>query len=248
MSNPHTRPSNPLSANARAIRAGTDGGANDAQQLAAASLLEKSSKPPANNTQEPATTSPVEKSSEPPDEHGTEEPTVPPQTHAEANPGVEESQPASASKAQPDADPTQKLWDDAYDKLEAEAETEGLVKAYRDTLAEVLVNERLGDHKAKNSASAKAERKNLKDRILEELRDRSQRQAHLNRLVKDGREKFSKPAKLIDGLDAFAQAVLSIKPGVDLALQIPQAAPAALPWAGVCIGLQVYNNLSLIRY
>lgn len=163
-----------------------------------------------------------------------------------AYPSTEESQPASTSKAQQDADLTQKLWDDAYDELEVE--TEGLVKAYRNTLAEVLVDEKLEDLKAKNSASAKAERKNLKDKILEELKDRTQRQTHLNRLVKDGRERFANPAKAINGLDAFAQAILIIKPGVDLALQIPQAAPAALPWAGVCIGLQVYNKLSSFHY
>ncbi|PMD15918.1 hypothetical protein NA56DRAFT_323603 [Hyaloscypha hepaticicola] len=119
-----------------------------------------------------------------------------------------------------------------------------------ETLAEVLVDKELEDLKVKDSARAKAERMNLKKKILEELGDRTQRQARLNKIVEDGRnrvDKQDKQAKVIDGLDALAQGVLKIKPAIDIVLQIPQAAPAALPWAGVCIGLQILSNPAKAR-
>ena len=132
---PHARLSNPLGANARVTRAGTDGGTNDAQQLAAASPPEESSKPPeglgleepasataanaqatrsstdegTNDAQEQTTASPHEKSSIPLDERGPKEPTL---------------------------TTSQRLWNAAYDSVENdEAE---LVASYANALETVL--------------------------------------------------------------------------------------------------------------
>jgi hypothetical protein len=69
------------------------------------------------------------------------------------------------------------------------------------------------------------------------LKDPSQRQAHMRKLVEDGQAKFSTLSKITQGVGDAVQFVLSAKAMIDLAIQnIPQA---ALPWAGVCIGLQV---------
>ena len=69
------------------------------------------------------------------------------------------------------------------------------------------------------------------------LKDPSQRQAHMRKLVEEGQAKISTLSKITQGVGDAVQFVLSAKAMIDLAIQnIPQA---ALPWAGVCIGLQV---------
>jgi hypothetical protein len=76
--------------------------------------------------------------------------------------------------------------------------------------------------------------------VAVELEDPSRRQIHMQKLVKEGQAKVRKASKITKGVGDFVDTVLKIKPMVDFTIQsIPQAAPAALPWAGVCIGLQV---------
>lgn len=143
---------------------------------------------------------------------------------------------------------SQKLWNDAYDLLNMD--TAELVEAYRNTLAEVLVDEYLKDLKAKKAtdtsatgaSDVSAERKDIKAKILDELKDPAKRQMHMEKLVKEGQAKVDKASKITKGVGDFAKAILQAKPVVDIVLQIPQAAPAALPWAGVCVGLQVSNH------
>jgi hypothetical protein len=80
--------------------------------------------------------------------------------------------------------------------------------------------------------------------VTTELDDPSKRQILMERLVKEGKSKIEKAAKVTKGVGDFVDAILSIKPAVDFAIKnIPQAAPAALLWAGVCAGLQVSNHL-----
>ena len=121
---------------------------------------------------------------------------------------------------------SKKLWNAAYDSLESdEAE---LVGSYVKVLETVLRSES-SEGPALGSGGVAAE-----------LEDPSQRQIHMQKLVKEGQAKVAKASKITKGVGDFVEAILKVKPMVDLAIQgIPQAAPAALPWAGVCVGLQV---------
>ena len=66
------------------------------------------------------------------------------------------------------------------------------------------------------------------------------RQIHMQKLVKEGQARIAKTSRITAGVGNFVEAILKVKPMVDLAIQnVPQAAPAALPWAGICAGLQV---------
>ncbi len=121
---------------------------------------------------------------------------------------------------------SQRLWNAAYDSIEHdEAE---LVGSYVKILETVLCCE---VSKEPGSDIAKTETK---------LKDPSQRQAHMQKLVQEGQARVAKASKITKGVGDFVEAILKVKPMADLAFQgIPQAAPVALPWAGVCLGLQV---------
>ncbi|KAL2131012.1 hypothetical protein VTI74DRAFT_5671 [Chaetomium olivicolor] len=65
----------------------------------------------------------------------------------------------------------------------------------------------------------------------------------MRELVQRGQEKVSRASRVTTGVGEAADFILSAKKMVDLVLQsVPQAAPAALPWAGVCLGLQILRN------
>jgi hypothetical protein len=121
---------------------------------------------------------------------------------------------------------SQRLWNNAYDSLQDEDEK--LVGSYLKTLETVLRFEA-----SKDPSSDPGD-------IAAKLKDPSQRQIYMQKLVKEGREKVAKVSKITAAVGGFAEAILKVKPMLDSAIGgIPQAAPAALPWAGVCIGLQV---------
>jgi hypothetical protein len=69
----------------------------------------------------------------------------------------------------------------------------------------------------------------------------------MEELVEEGLKKVSMAMKITQGLGAGPEFILSAKEVIDPAIgKIPQA---ALPWAGVCIGLQVSTlPLYLIAY
>ncbi|RYP64263.1 hypothetical protein DL770_009223 [Monosporascus sp. CRB-9-2] len=121
---------------------------------------------------------------------------------------------------------SQRLWNAAYDSLEVEDAE--LVGSYMKTLEKVLGGGT--DEPSATDFSAK-------------LKDPTARQMHMRELVQKGQEKISKASRITTGVGKVADFILSAKEMVDLVLRgVPQAAPAALPWAGVCLGLQILRN------
>ncbi|KAK4233119.1 vegetative incompatibility protein HET-E-1 [Achaetomium macrosporum] len=116
---------------------------------------------------------------------------------------------------------SQTLWNAAYDNLEEDADTAALVRSYVQTLMIAFDIDSSTD-------------------LLAELKDPIQRQIHMRELVVTGQAKISTPSRTTKGVGDAAQFILSAKPIIDAAIQnIPQA---ALPWAGVCVGLQILLN------
>lgn len=80
------------------------------------------------------------------------------------------------------------------------------------------------------------------DIISAELHNPTKRQMRMRRLVEEGQAKISRASNITNGVGDVAGFVLSVKGLIDLAVQsVPQA---ALPWAGVCVGLQVSSRPS----
>jgi hypothetical protein len=120
--------------------------------------------------------------------------------------------------------PSQRLWNEAFDSLEKDDSTRDIVRAYSTTLTSVL--------DAKTSTGSD---------ISAEWIDPYERQRHMRRLVREGQARIATAAKVTKITGDVAKFVISAKAMIDLAIQnIPQA---ALPWAGVCIVLQVSRHL-----
>ncbi|KAM0520629.1 hypothetical protein ACHAPE_003026 [Trichoderma viride] len=117
---------------------------------------------------------------------------------------------------------SQDLWIAAFEDLAHRQDTARLVRAYIKTLTTVLTT-RLSDAE-----------------VLACLDDRAKLQGLMRELVEDGQAKLSKRSTTTNAVSAVTQFVGSVKGIVDVAVQrIPQA---ALPWAGVSIGLQILMN------
>lgn len=140
----------------------------------------------------------------------------------------------STDQQPPGLSTSQRLWNAAYDNLKKGDDTAELVRSYVKTLTKVLEDE--------SEIASDAD-------VTIELEDPTKRQLHMKELVEKGQAKVVKASKITKGVGDFVDAILSIKPVVDLAIgNVPQVAPAALPWAGVCIGLQVSNLLRLFGF
>lgn len=120
---------------------------------------------------------------------------------------------------------SQQLWNDAYDGLEDSGATSGTVQSYAQTLTIAIAGED-GEKPGPEMATLTAD-----------LKDPAKRQAHMRDLVQKGREKFADDSKLAQTVGDVAGFVLQARGVIDVAIKnVPQA---ALPWAGVCVGLQV---------
>jgi len=174
-------------------------------------------------------------------------------TLANADVDTKGPQPATESGAQQESPLSQKLWNEAYDSLEKDDNK--LVNAYVEALTKFLKDEKATDTSATGASDASVENKDLKAKkaadtstaevidISAELKDPTKRQEYMKKLVIKGKAKVENASKISKAVGDIAESFLKAKPMIDLAIQnIPQAAPAALPWAGVCMGLQVSSR------
>jgi hypothetical protein len=75
--------------------------------------------------------------------------------------------------------------------------------------------------------------------------DPIKRQAYMRTLVDEGRKKVAPSTMITKRVGDVVRFIEKAKQMIDVAIQnIPQA---ALPWAGVCIGLQVTRRLSYVE-
>ncbi|KAK4095858.1 WD40 repeat-like protein [Parathielavia hyrcaniae] len=149
---------------------------------------------------------------------------LPPALPAESAPKLPPTE--STEQPTPALSASERLWNAAYDSLETvDAE---LVMSYVKTLETVL-----GGETREPSAID----------LSVKLKDPSTRQMCMRELLRKGQQKISRASRITTGVGKVADFILSAKEMVDLVLQsVPQAAPAALPWAGVCLGLQILRN------
>ena len=159
-------------------------------------------------------------------------PAHPPMTDAQVPPATSADTEAKVPQLEVSEAPlstSQRLWNDAYDSLENGNDTAKLVKAYAKTLTMVLNSEKVPDNLASGASD-----------ISTELKESAKRQEYMKKLVKEGQARVSMASKTANMVGDVAQFIISAKGMIDLAIQnIPQA---ALPWAGVCVGLQVSRN------
>lgn len=116
-------------------------------------------------------------------------------------------------------------------------------KHSKDLTAQVLIE--LGVPKAKISVGdnpverSSAELDQLATIVLAKLKDPTKRQMFLEMLVRRGQSGVKKTEDISKAAGYVADKILSLKPAMDVILRIPRAAPAALPWAGICLGMKV---------
>lgn len=129
---------------------------------------------------------------------------------------------------------SQRLWNKAYDSLENGSDTADFVQAYNNTLTKVLTT----------GTSPQISNAGIETSTMP--KDHTKRQKYMRKLLEEGQVKVNKATMLKKGVGDIAQFFLSVKAMVDLAVQnVPQA---ALPWAGVCIGLEVYAHNFSAKY
>ncbi|KAF2665945.1 hypothetical protein BT63DRAFT_458310 [Microthyrium microscopicum] len=113
---------------------------------------------------------------------------------------------------------SQALWDDAYDSIKDEE----LLQNYNAVLRRYFE----GDNKKDISVAEAIE-------ISAKLNKRSERQRYMEDLVASGKARIEKSSKVSKVVGDVANGILVLKPVMEIVLKVPQAAPAALPWAGM---------------
>ncbi|RYP09139.1 hypothetical protein DL764_001466 [Monosporascus ibericus] len=144
-------------------------------------------------------------------------PAVPVDPQAESEPTVTKS----TEQQTPALPASQRLWNAAYDSVERD--DADLVGSYVKTLETVLG--------AGPGAAPGTD-------ISAELHDPTKRQMHMKKLVEEGQSKISRATKTMNRPGEVADTILSIR--IDVAVQ--SVSQAALPWVGVCAGLQILLN------
>jgi N-terminal domain of NWD NACHT-NTPase len=155
--------------------------------------------------------------------------------HSMTKPTEQQNQgPQNPELQNPELSTSQRLWNAAYENLENNDNTTKLVKSYVKTLMTVLKAKRASDTSASEV-----------DDISAELKDPVKRQTYMRDLVEEGRKKIATTSKITEGVDNVIGYIDKAKGMIDAAIgNIPQA---ALPWAGVCLGLQVrYHPLYFV--
>ena len=236
---PHSSQPNPAPSTAAA---NGDPGARTPHRPVATSTTKQVAKPSAGNTAQAQVT------------------TASPVVDADASQAVAVSsaEPLSSTKdsdVQKDLDISRKLWDDAYNSLKEDKDTMKTFTVYVGTLERILGGETDNSASTTAPSNTSAAANNLKTDKTPDVstgvpdnifKDASKRQEYMMALVTKGTEKVAKSSKITKEVGDFADTVLKFKPLVDFGLSTtPQAAPAALPWAGVCIGLQVSSCPSI---
>ncbi|KAI0191868.1 hypothetical protein F4808DRAFT_381284 [Astrocystis sublimbata] len=152
-------------------------------------------------------------------------PIAAPETPSQASPNEPEPKPttiATTERSNPALSISQELWNAAYSRLEVSDAK--LVKSYVKILEKELEDQTDG-----SSTIA--------------MEDAGQREKQLRELIAKGQEKTSKVNARTQKLGEIVDYTLSTKGVVDLVIKaVPQAAPAALPWAGVCLALQMLKK------
>jgi hypothetical protein len=162
-------------------------------------------------------------------------PKVPPAAQTDAHMGASNTEAKDSPKpnAQKNLNISEKLWNEAYDLIQKDEKE--LAEFYVATLRASFEEE---GGKAKEISAAEAVE------ISAKLNDRTTRRGCLNELLIKGQEKVKKTSQFSKILGDVAGGILMLQPVMDIVTSVPQAAVVALPWAGVCIGLQVSSQKS----
>lgn len=153
---------------------------------------------------------------------GSQPPKIPPVSDLPST----DNSPATQEKPSQEG-PTKPLasevWNRAYDELANDEDTKELVEAYMKAIK-----------KASKPADASAPED---DEDVSGVTDQAERDKMLQGAIKSGQERIHKYTSATNAVGKVSSFVLKFKGVVDLAVGTnPQA---ALPWAGVCIGLSV---------
>ncbi|KAL7786975.1 hypothetical protein V8C37DRAFT_285865 [Trichoderma ceciliae] len=119
---------------------------------------------------------------------------------------------------------SQRLWNAAYTDLEEDAFTAKLLKSYLAIL----------------TASLSSKKDLEEDELSSVLRDPSKREMYMKTLIKEGQMNIATTSNIMRRSGDLIAYIDGIKKLIDAA--IGNTSQAALPWAGICIGLQILAN------
>ncbi|KAK9849582.1 hypothetical protein MYU51_014179 [Penicillium brevicompactum] len=145
---------------------------------------------------------------------------------------AESPKPEVATKSEVDLDISisRKVWNRAYEELATDGATKSLVEDY------MMAVQRA------NKPSEDASESELRANVAR-MNNEAEREKLMKQTLESGQKKIYKTSKLTNAVGGASGFVLKFKSVIDLAVGTnPQA---ALPWAGVCIGLQFMLNPSL---